>query len=599
MTTRHLKGRLRLSLSAIAVATVLAACQSEEDKARVVLSEALQSFQTVQDGTVPTVDRLSALDAVEAGLADIAATYPTTDVGLQLAGREPFGQLDPAALPEIRAALETERSVETCAEQPTVNCLRIVFERSLEERPPSNLDNDLVTPFVIAFLDRVPIPLIDVARQEMEPTFMPALLLGLGGQRLDRVEEFLVENARVLRVDPSSPRAGLLQFIGEYARIFVPTDEDTAIRRELHAMASAERDASQDVAAEFLAAMLANPSEIAGFTRWDDLSDQEFSEIPAWFSLEFAFSAPGSEQHEQTLTGGLSNYRDVDLDPARATEIALATLDRGRDVLKGELVWDSVSFGIADEVIAKAETFAEPLMTRGWWATALGARELGFRGDRETFDRILAVTTFGDDQAAGVTMAENNFAFGQALAGDIASLEARMRQDTTAPGDEENPLPPSSGEPAGSGGLDPTTIELARILQGVSPTDILSVFSYKIDQRLWGPVDENGLDRARLFVWADMSLSERVRIAKENTGIVAMAYERAASEDRATPDDLLVILNGLDVHSAFRIVTQLEDPAVLSRAAGLDSLPPEFLLAMMLNFNVIEDSLAAAQGRAE
>jgi hypothetical protein len=250
--------------------------------------------------------------------------------------------------------------------------------------------------------------------------------------------------------------------------------------------------------------------------------------------------------------------------------VAIATLDRSYESAKSQSIWGSVLYEVEEAVLEKAEAVGLRHEDFSSSRQALAAQELGFRGARETLDRVLAVTAFADDQKAGTHMIEDNYAFGRALAGDASLLESR-----------EN--------------IDPTIHQLAEILRGVPPGEVTTVFQGRMAKDLSRTVNDAGLDRARLLAWPDAPASEIARVAQDHPDVLFAAYEMALTEERATPNDLTEVLLRMPVDVASTVVTQLTDVAPLAQAMDLREAPVELLVAMMANRGVVEASLRAAE----
>jgi hypothetical protein len=547
------------------------ACKDSEEEARALLSETLQSFQTVQNEAAPTVERLSSLTAVEDGLAKIAREYPTTDVGLDLASRQPFGMLDPAKLPEIRATLETRREIETCADLPTVGCLRATVAQSFENGRASK-DGYLIKAFQIAFDPTVSLEEISFSsdhERRLAATF--AAIMAIAEGETDRVGAFLFDSARKEGIEVQTPRAAILYKLVEDSNFVFPADEGSLLQARIADMAVQEHTATGDPLASFLAGGLSDPLDPEALrVSWDAFPERLKNHVPTWIWIKAAHSNPTMDYYDELMTKGLSDFQGDQLSDAQATEIAIATIKRGRDHLKGEVLWHAAKYGIADAVLPAAEVLGGPFENRGYFAAAEGARELGYQGKRETFERILALTSFGAEQDAGTTMVENNYAFGQALAGNIAALEARN-------------------------GMDDSVIELARILEGLPPSVANKAFNYGMDTRLWKSIPEEGLDRARLLAWPDAPPAQVARMAENNPHILLAGYEQARKTGRATAGELWEILNNLSMNRAEFIVAQIEDVAALAQAMDLQDVRHELLVAMMANRSVIEASLRSGE----
>lgn len=136
--------RIKATLGGLATVLILAGCQSEEDKAREVLSEALQNYAQMQDTAGDTQARLEAGKAVEQALTLIVQDYGKTDLGLEIAAGGSVGTFSSASLKQQIVELEAQREYELCDQVPTPTCVieRLARDSEYETRKEFLLDTD-------------------------------------------------------------------------------------------------------------------------------------------------------------------------------------------------------------------------------------------------------------------------------------------------------------------------------------------------------------------------------------------------------------------------------------------------------------------------
>ncbi|MBD3786625.1 MAG: hypothetical protein IE922_06590 [Sphingomonadales bacterium] len=115
--------RLHKTLLASVALCALAACKSEEDLAREILAEALQSYAVLQDDSASTQSRLEAGQAVTEALQRIVSEHGATDLGLEIAAGGTVGEMSPDTLRQQIKALQDLRALELCDDEPTATCV--------------------------------------------------------------------------------------------------------------------------------------------------------------------------------------------------------------------------------------------------------------------------------------------------------------------------------------------------------------------------------------------------------------------------------------------------------------------------------------------
>ena len=135
---------IKATLGGLATVLILAGCQSEEDKAREVLAEALQNYAQMQDTTGDTQARLEAGKAVEQALTLIVQDYGKTDLGLEIAAGGSVGAFSSTSLKQQIVELEAQREYELCDQVPTPTCVieRLARDNGYETRKEFLLDTD-------------------------------------------------------------------------------------------------------------------------------------------------------------------------------------------------------------------------------------------------------------------------------------------------------------------------------------------------------------------------------------------------------------------------------------------------------------------------
>lgn len=204
----------------------LVACQSEEDLAREVLAEALQSYAMLKDDSLPTKERLAAAQAVSEALQRIVQDYGTTDLGLELAAGGTVGEMSADGLRLRILELQQLRAMELCTEQPTATCVidRLVQAEGLENRQELLQEVDVTTEVFMALATGETDIVTDWYRSYTGEQ-MGSAALGLAPA--DRLTDQLIETAR------DRMREDLLDVTSLIAAWRALTGEDSAALRAL------------------------------------------------------------------------------------------------------------------------------------------------------------------------------------------------------------------------------------------------------------------------------------------------------------------------------------------------------------------------------
>lgn len=570
--------RLRL-VRAVALMTALspalAMAQDAEEEARQLLVEAIRAYQAASEAEDLDA-RITALEEAQTALDRIESEYETTDTGIDILTGAMFGEFDPndveTSLAQAQEERQTAAEIGACTTAPTFGCVRAMLEQHLAEDPDAlarvhQATTRLATAYRIAFDEAVD-PLDVPVGDNGEFVEILAALMAFGGGSYDRSGAFLHARKQSQGIEPASMQSALFYPVVENFGFFFSEDTDTALRRSVHDLAEAEFTRSGDPVAGLAASVLTRDPDAESIqARLEDVPPQVTPAPPDWLYLSVALRDPGAEMYENVLTSGLNNVPLDLVKPETVIAIAEATIERGDEGEKGRTLWYAAAEGVASDVIATAEKVGGPFENRGYFGAALGARQLGWEGDRDTFERLIDLIVFPGEQDAGVAMVERNFAFGRALAGDPGPLAAR---------DD----------------VDPSIIELADILEGVPAAQLEMIFGYAIDQRLGNPV-ANQLDRARAFTWFRMSADEATRLAELHPTIFLAGYEWAADEGETDIGALMDVLRRMDKGLAVNFLTRLsETDAIASAVDDFERMPVEFYLLLLAHPEIVESGAA-------
>lgn len=557
--------RVRKSLLAGSALLILAACNNDEEDAKTVLSEALQSYATVTDEALSSSDRIAALDNVEAAFRQISEEYPTTDVGLKLAGRETFGVLDPSALTDVRSKLVELASVEMCAELPTIGCISaLIASQDMQSPSPSGNPSEIISGVVLSSQFDAQ----DYANvREAEVAAPYVALMGLLGGKEDRVQDFIEEAYPTVRPEVGAVTA----MMSRLDRLIPSRDAENTIAAVTHYVGNLENQS--DPAIRFLSGLLngtASNEELEAI--WQEMSETGFRpELPSWLYEKEVFENLDDPQYREQAADGLGNFRDSDLTPDQAAQIGLIALEEGRDLVKGEQLWFAAQYGVADRLIDTAESLDGPLNFRGYYSVAYGAMQLGYDNDRELFERIK--TLMDNPPTLPPSYLETTYAFGRALAGD-QSLLADI----------------AVGE-----GVE----ELAGALQGVDVADIRSLFDVTLDPRI--PfVSEENIDLAKLFNWDFANGMPSEQEIDANALAFKAAIDRAigtGSLDQRAVADLLRQIRNDDLREF--LMANLEDPTMSMSIASQFDISFNFYQYLIFNPVVQENSAESYLSRVK
>lgn len=544
----------------VGIATLsLAACKSDDEKAREVLSEALQSYGSVQDTTASTSDRLVALSDVETKLATIAGDFATTDVGLKLAGQEAFGVLDPKELPTIKTQLSELLAAENCADIPTVQCIFATM-KTQNVLLPAPGDDPLATIWgVILSPEFTPEDFAASHAADQAAPFIGFASIISGNE--DRGERFF--QAHQPHEDPQVAMA--LSLTSTMSRTITTQSSGTVIEAAKSYLNNIEgrNNPAVTIAFGLLDGSIA-PKEVDQL--WEEASALGIElDFPDWLYENNLAANLGDAVYREEAQSGLENFRASKLDTGSLEKIARIALEEGRDLVKGEQLWFAAQHGFADNLISIAENLEGPITFRGEYSIAQGAMQLGFDGDRKTFDRIMAL------MPNPPKFAELGFAFGRALAGDQSGLEA-----VDAP---EN------------------TLELARIMAGLSVREVYDALGYQIGKRLSqvGPTD---LERASIYNFDFTTTPEKQFGAAfaRDADTANAALIRALKAEQIDIQKLERVLRSIQNNEDRDfLMSSLENPSLSLKMAQVFRPKAYFYQQLLLDPIVQENTAEAAQ----
>lgn len=513
-----------VSVCCLVAVLTLAACQDREEEARQILSGALDAHAAATDAEASPDDRLAALDRVEAALAQIRTEYNTTDIGLELASEGRFGILEPAALPDIRAEIEVIQAAEACVTHPTADCLLSTMTVAGFEPPQPGGTPLEVLEGVLRSASADPADYID--NQNFRGIAPYVALTGLLTGQEERAIAYLQAWYDDVPTDEVIAFAML-----ENMEALAPSRDARAVVNVIssHVGTIAEPDSA---AVAFAAELFSDNPTMERLQHLDTQLQSEGSRmrLPNWLFSDTFLDLASEEERGEMLSQGLDDWSHEILSREQMIEAATLSLERDGGPVRERQLWYAARHGFLDEVIATAEEVGPLPRAPGYYAATRGAMQLGFEGNQEGLDRILAVAPGQPDFVLA------NFAFGQVLAGADPEVLSDL-------------------------GQSPAVVSLALALQGRTPEEVFEFFGFEIDPRLDG-VEERDVRAASVF---NLDLQSEIPARRELEGfepVFREAFKRDLASGNIDLDRAEEILVGLrDDQLAMFLATSVEDPS--------------------------------------
>jgi hypothetical protein len=522
---------LALTLAA-SLQTVAQSAYGQDGSANEIFVRAVQDYQSLPAG-VP--ERLAALSAVREALDVIVNEHPSSDIAVRIMLGEPLGPIDLQALDREISDLEAILSAEACAIFTTVNCLLDMMAIAGFE-PPQPGGSPLETlDGVLRNVMAAPSDYHD--RQSFDAIAPYAALIGLLAGEEDRAIAYLqIEYDDV----PSEEVIGIA--ILENMEVLTPNRNAQSVADVISRHIRSIEE--PDTAAIALAAELFSENPI--MERLEEL-DQAVAEErfraypPEWITNSLVMALVSDEERTEILAAGLEEWSHEILSRDQMIEVAILALESGRELVREEQLWYAALHGFLDEVIETAERLGQLPRGLGYFSATQGAMQLGYDGNQEGFDRILAVVPNQPDYVLV------NFAFGQVLAGAGAEVLSEL-------------------------GATQAVIDLALALQGRTPEEVRTFFRFDIDPRLEG-VEANDITAARIF---NLDMGSEIPNRRDLEGLERTfrdAYVRQLASGDIDLGRARDILEGLrDDRLAMYLATSVEDPS--QAMALIDQLGP-------------------------
>ncbi|WP_156875459.1 hypothetical protein [Phaeobacter inhibens] len=498
--------RIRFSILTGTALLALVACKSDDESARALLSDALQAYSAASDENNEPADRLASLEEVEALLSEISRDYATTDVGLQLAGQEAFGVLDPKTIPETKEEIGTLVAAENCVEFPTASCIFATISSKGMELPKPG--DDLVRT-VWGTLFSPDFDAYTFAATRAATDAAPYIaFMGIISGRSERAEDFFAVQSPDL-----PPKIAMTLALIEKMDRLVPSQSATHIVSAISAHVDSLGEHNQP--AIFILSGLLNQTinldELN--TLWEAASQTHFEvNLPDWLYMREIVTNLDHLEYRSQVSDGLENFHEAELTLEQREIIGKISLLEGRDLVKGEQLWFAAQHSIADRLLETAESLEKPITFRGYFAETIGAMQLGYDGDLGTFNRIKAL------MPEAPKYLDVAYSFGRALTGDKDQLEA---------------LDVAEG-----------ILELAEALAGLEPKEIQKFFSYDIDPRLTYISQEN-LAKAHIFNF-DFAGAENFTLNfEENLEFASIALKRSLKSGKINQSDVATIVGSI------------------------------------------------------